>query len=165
MVSIVKAEFERRLIEEGLTRIKKCLSMLSEKEVWHNQNKNTNSVGNLILHLSGNVTQYILSGIGDAEDLRVRDEEFDTTARISKDKLIAKIESTLHAANKTIQNIREEDLTKEIRVQGFSETTLSVIIHVIEHFSYHVGQITYYTKYIKDADTGYYEGLDLNITS
>ncbi len=161
----IKKEFERRMIEESLSRIKRCLDILSLEEVWYRKNENTNSVGNLILHLSGNVQQYIGFGIGGLQDKRKRNDKFESRENIQKDRLYEKIKETVETANGIIQKLTIEELVLDRKVQGFSENTISVIIHVIEHFSYHVGQITFYTKYIKDENTGYYSGQNLDITS
>jgi len=165
MDKLVKKEFGRRLIEEGLHRILLCLDTLTDDEIWHKENQNTNSVGNLVLHLSGNVRQYITAGITNQKDTRVRGDEFKLSSRIEKDQLKKQIVKTVHDANEVVQNIEPITFLEKRKVQGFDENVTSIVIHVIEHFSYHVGQITFYTKYIKDVDTAYYGDLDLNITS
>ncbi len=162
---IIAEEFQRRIIEEGLDRIKKCCNILDDNELWYRHNPNTNSVGNLILHLTGNVRQYILAGIDRQDDIRTRDEEFDPNNRKPKDEIIEQLNGVIIRSNAVVKNLSQEQLSEERKVQGFDESVLSIIIHVIEHFSYHVGQITFFTKYIKDIDTGYYAGLDLNATS
>lgn len=150
------SEFNRRVHEEGFTRIKKCLSLLSEEEVWLRPNKNTVSVGNLILHLSGNVEQWIGAGLGDIPDTRKRDVEFSTQDGLSKGELIDIIQKTILDAQNVLSATSAEDLILEKEVQVYKESGLSIIVHVIEHFSYHIGQITYATKSIKDVDTLYY---------
>lgn len=164
MIKIIHKEFERRLMEEGLTRIKHCVSQLDAKELWKQENENTNSVGNLIMHLQGNVRQYIISGIDKQKDTRTRDAEFDPKNIKEKEEIVRALEQTLIESVHVINKIEPENLTEERKVQGFEETVLSIIIHVIEHFSYHVGQITFITKQLKNIDTGYYADLDLNIT-
>lgn len=149
-------EFKRRVLEEGLSRIQKCLDLLTEEEVWNRPNQNTVSVGNLVLHLSGNVRQWIGSGIGDIPDERKRDSEFNTTAGVSKIVLYTEVEKTVLQALDILNKISIADLLETKEVQVYKESGLSIIIHVIEHFSYHVGQITYATKSIKDVDTKYY---------
>lgn len=163
-IDILKSEFERRLKEESLARIRQCVEALTVEELWKRPNENLVSVGNLVLHLSGNIRQYISSGIGGAKDNRNRNKEFETQSPISKDELLTLIGETIEEAVRTVAKISDHELNQEIKVQGFEETCLSVIIHVIEHCSYHVGQITYYTKLTKNIDTAYYGGLDLNIT-
>lgn len=160
--SLLIADVKRRLIEESLPRIEKCLDELSLEQLWHKQNENTNSVGNLILHLCGNVRQYILSGIDGQPDVRERDLEFSERGPIDKEVLKRKVQQLMQEVDQALDRIKTEDLTKSIGVQGFNENTTAILVHVVEHFSYHVGQITFYTKFVNDIDTGYYAGHDLN---
>ncbi|MDA8692578.1 DUF1572 domain-containing protein [Saprospiraceae bacterium] len=164
ILDIIKKEFDRRMIEEGCQRIKQCCESLTEKELWHQANENTNSIANLIMHLSGNVRQYIISGIGSEKDMRERDLEFSNIKRKEIDVIVSELIKTVRQSSEVIHKLNLDELIESRKVQGFDETVLSIIIHVIEHFSYHVGQITYYTKATKNIDTGYYSGLDLNIT-
>ncbi len=152
----VITEFDRRVHQEGFERIKKCLSFFSEEEVWQRPNENTVSVANLILHLSGNVRQWICAGFGGQEDIRTRDAEFSARGGHSKDELISIIEQTITDAQSVLRTATVADLTAIKKVQVYEESGLSIIIHVIEHFSYHIGQITYATKAIKNVDTQYY---------
>lgn len=165
VLDIIKEEFHRRLIEESYARIEKCVSLLTVDEIWRKPNKNSNSIGNLILHLNGNVTQYVCAGIGGKKDIRERDLEFSYQEEQSKEALLNMTRECLNKANAIIQEKKPDKLARKVEVQGFQETVMSIIIHVIEHYSYHVGQITYFTKLIKDVDTGYYAGLNLNITN
>jgi len=165
LIDIIKSEFERRVIEESFGRIEKCSQILSEDEFWHKPNENSNSVGNLVLHLSGNVRQYIHSGIDGQKDERDRDAEFSTRNIKNKETLVSELKEILAEANSIVSKLSLNELNEKRTVQGFSENVLSIVVHVIEHLSYHVGQITYYTKYLKDIDTGYYGGQDLNVTS
>lgn len=158
-------DVKRRLIIESKPRIEQCLDALSHEQIWHKPNQNSNSVGHLVLHLCGNVRQYLLSGIDGQDDIRVRDLEFDTKDMITKDQLKEKLNLLMNEVNLALDRISAADLIQEVKVQGFDENVTSILVHVTEHFSYHVGQITYYTKYIKDIDTGYYAGLDLNVVS
>jgi len=163
VLSILKEEFNRRLKLESLSRIEKCISHLTSEEIWRKNNENTNSIGNLILHLQGNVEQYISSGIGGEKDVRQRNKEFDSIEKIDKETLVKRLRQTVELADEIVSKLQFDDLAEKKQVQGFEESVLSIIIHVIEHFSYHTGQITYYTKYIKNIDTGYYAGLDLDV--
>lgn len=162
VIEIIKNEFHLRVIEESLLRIKQCVGRLTLKEIWHKENDNTNSIGNLILHLEGNIRQYIVSGVGGEKDTRERSKEFISGYTYDQKYLIEKLSTTLEAADSVMQKLSYHQLSEEVTIQGFQHTRLSAIIHVIEHLSYHVGQITYYTKYIKNIDTAYYGGLDLD---
>lgn len=145
-------------------RIANCLSRLTEQEVWQKPNSQTNSIGNLILHLCGNIRQYAISSLGRLPDVRVRDKEFSTTGGPTKAELIAQLEATVSEAVTTINTTSEKELLRERSVQGFTYTGVGILIHVTEHFSYHVGQIALYTKLLKDEDLGFYADMDLNVT-
>ncbi len=144
-------------------RIETCLRELSEDEIWQKSNSLSNSIGNLILHLSGNITQYILSALGGKDDNRNRDSEFETTGGINKDELLDKIRKVSDEAGEIIKGLNEKQLLKNFEVQGYTLTGIAIIVHVVEHYSYHTGQITLLTKLLKDIDTGYYKGMDLNM--
>ena len=150
-------------MQENPPRIKNCLERLSETEVWQKPNEASNSIGNLILHLCGNITQYIIASLGNTEDQRTRDLEFSTTGGFSKAVLLEKIEDVVKNATEVIEKCEAEDLLKVRSVQGFEFSGIGIIIHVVEHLSYHTGQIAFWTKYIKGEDLGFYAGLDLDI--
>lgn len=158
----VLEEAMRRLFGESLPRIKRCLIHLSEEEVWFRPNEETVSVGNLVLHLCGNVRQWIISCLGGEEDTRDRDSEFSEKGPIPTDELIAKLDETMTEVEAVLTEVDPVALLARVTVQGMEETVLTVIVHVVEHFSYHTGQITYAVKSRIGIDLGYYEGLDLN---
>ena len=151
----------QRLIEESAERIKICLKELSSEEIWRNVHGNHNSVGNLIQHLIGNVSQYILSGLGGHEDLRERQKEFDHKSNLSGEELSRQIDQLMQEVSQVLNSLKEEDLLRVKQVQCFDMNVMDIIIHVIEHFSYHTGQIVFYTKYLKNLDTGFYSNMDL----
>ncbi len=159
------AETRRRLIEEGTTRIEKCINFLSEEEIWERPNAHSNSVGNLVLHLCGNVRQYILSGIAQQPDTRKRQREFDQTEVIASNVLLNDLHSLMKEVDIVLEKLTPQQLAEPRKVQGFDETVLSILVHVTEHFSYHVGQISYYVKAKQNRDLGYYEGLNLDAKS
>lgn len=161
---LLKQQFHERVVEESLPRICQCLDILSHAEIWYKHNPNTNSIGNLVLHLCGNVRQYIISGIGGQADTRERDIEFQDIHNDNAHELKEKISAVLLEANTIVSKIPNEHFVQKKTIQGFDHNYVSILVHVIEHLSYHVGQLTFYTKYVKDVDTGYYSGLDLNIT-
>lgn len=143
-------------------RIEKCLNALSDEEIWHKPNNSSNSIGNLVLHLSGNITQYIISALGGKEDNRNRDSEFETKGGSRRIELLDKIKQiSMHACD-IIKGLEGKQLIKNYEVQGYTLSGIAIIIHVAEHYSYHTGQITLLTKLAKDIDTGYYRGMDLN---
>lgn len=154
-------EVSRRL-EESVSRLHICLGLLTTEEIWRKPNEHSNSVGNIILHLCGNMRQWVLSGLGDFPDSRERDTEFSQHDPISSDMLLDKVDEVMNEVESLLKKMGEEKLLASYRVQGFSETGIAILLHVVEHFSYHVGQITYYVKLTKDIDTDYYKGVDLS---
>lgn len=160
---IVRVEAVRRL-REGQERLRSCVQRLDDVQLWHRPNTNTVSVGNLVLHLCGNVGQWVNSTLGNRPNHRRRDAEFSETGPIDKRELRERLDSTLAYAYDVIGGLGEADLARSWDVQGFSESGLAIVLHVVEHFSYHTGQITLHTKLLLDIDTGYYAGQDLNGT-
>ena len=155
------AEAKHRLLEECIPRIHKCLDQLTEAEVWYRPNEHSNSVGNLVLHLCGNVTQWLGSGLGKLPDGRTRQAEFDERGPIPPDALRKKLDILTELITEVLGQVTAEQLSTIHPVQCYQETGLSIIVHVVEHFSYHTGQITYFVKAFKDMDMGYYAGADL----
>jgi uncharacterized damage-inducible protein DinB len=150
-----------RIFKENIPRIKQCLNSLSESEIWYRPNSNSNSVGNLVLHLCGNARQWIVAGLGGQADTRDRDTEFNEQGALPTTELMALLDQTQAEIELILSELNDTDLTQEYPVQVFRESGVSILVHVIEHFSYHTGQITYFVKAQKDLDTGYYANLDL----
>lgn len=151
----------RTHLDEGRRRIHHCLGMLSDEQVWHRPNAHVVSVGNLVLHLSGNVRQWIGSTLGGEADDRQRDREFSERGPIAREELMRPLDAAVDRALEVIAGLDDERLLRSYRVQAYAPTGVGVVVHVTEHFSYHVGQITLHTKLLLDVDTGYYAGVDL----
>lgn len=149
-------------MEENTPKIFTCLDELDENEIWKRPNEASNSIGNIILHLCGNIRQYAISSLGHLPDARERDKEFSAQGGLSKNELKEKLESTLKQAIEAIKNISEEELLKIRLVQGFSLSGIGIIIHVVEHYSYHTGQIVFWTKLLKNHGFDFYSNHDLN---
>ena len=154
-------EIRRRLFIECFPRLEQCLHTLIEKEIWYRPNANSNSVGNISLHLCGNIRQWIIAGLGGHPDVRERQKEFDEQGPIPLDKLLNLLAVLKHDVEVVLNNIAPKDLIEKRDVQIYKESGLSILVHVVEHFSYHVGQVTYIVKMLKDVDTGYYAGQNL----
>jgi uncharacterized damage-inducible protein DinB len=150
------AETKRRIIGESIPRIKKCLNVLSEQEIWFKPNDHSNSVGNLVLHLCGNVTQWIGSGLGKMPDNRLRDLEFSEKGPMPSTKLIEALDRLIPLIENTLDNLTEEDFLQLHKVQVYQETGVNILVHVVEHFSYHTGQIAFFTKWRKNMDMNFY---------
>lgn len=159
----LKTEATRRIVGESIPRAIQCLGMLTETQIWHRPNGVSNSVGNLVLHCCGNARQWMLSTMGGQEDRRERDEEFEEQGPLPTAELVSLLKALAIELEQMISEVTPEKMTQSYRVQGFDETGIGILIHVAEHFSYHVGQITYVTKAMTGKSTGYYDGLDLNV--
>lgn len=155
------AEIKRRLFEESVVRLKKCLAELTDEQIWYRPNTASNSVGNLVLHLHGNVRQWVVAGLGKNEDVRERQEEFDEQGPVPVAKMLADMGQLMVEVDTILDNTTAADLLDIRDVQGFQESGMSILVHITEHFSYHVGQMTYIVKMLKAKDMGYYDGHDL----
>jgi uncharacterized damage-inducible protein DinB len=148
-------------LNENLPRIKKCLDLLLEDQLWIKENPKSNSVANIILHLCGNVRQYIMSSIDGQNDVRKRDKEFNTSGGRSGQELYKMLDQTMQEAIVVIGNCKEEDMLSQKKVQVYELSNVGIILHVTEHFSYHTGQIATMTKAILNKDLGFYKGVEL----
>lgn len=155
-------EFENRVFNESYERIYTCLSMIEEKDLWRSPGSNIPAIGNLILHLCGNARQWVLSGLGDKPDNRDRKQEFILHKKIKKSELVFLLENLKVNLRQTLEDLDSKSIEKIYCIQGFEVTGFSVLIHVLEHFSYHTGQITTLTKWLTNKETGYYGDIDLN---
>lgn len=149
-------EAKRRLFAESFPRLRCCLAELDEAALWSRKSDGVVSVGNLILHICGNLRQWICGGLGGEPDARVRSKEFMETSRVSKETLLDLLAKTEAAATRTLDQLDPETLRIVRRVQTFEESGVSILTHVVEHCSYHVGQITYIVKSTRVVDLGYY---------
>jgi len=163
--NLIKEEFKRRLLEESLMRIHACIDFMEDEHLWYSPNDHVNSVGNMVLHLCGNIRQYIISTFTVQKDERKRSLEFSLNKSHTREELKEMIGSTIREAVEVVNKLDGQLLELEFDVQGFTELGINIIIHVIEHTSYHTGQITTMCKWLEDVDTNYYPGLDLDITS
>lgn len=151
-------------LELNPPRIENCLNRLTEEQVWQKPNEVSNSIGNLILHLCGNITQYVIAGLGGAPDQRERNLEFSVNETYSKKALLEKFNQTTKASTLVLQKTEEAEFLRTRKVQGFDMTGVGIAIHVTEHYSYHVGQIALLTKLMVAEDLGFYANLDLDVT-
>ncbi len=149
-------------MDESTRMISKSLAEVSEDKIWQKPNDSLNSIGNLILHLCGNITQYVISSLGETEDTRNRDEEFSSNKFLTKEELLVKLNATVDTAKRVIFDANEKQLLQLKSVQGFTFSGVGIIMHVVEHYSYHTGQIAFWVKQLTNKDLGFYDGQDLN---
>lgn len=149
----------------NLKRINRCLDELTEEQVWQRPNENSLSVGNQVLHLCGNIRQWVLTGMGGAPDVRQRAEEFSARGGVDKAMLRSMLITIIQESADVIDGLTAGDLLAEREVQGFRHHGVFILMHITEHLSYHTGQVVFWTKALKDIDLDLYAGLDLGVTS
>jgi uncharacterized damage-inducible protein DinB len=151
-------DFSAGKLRELAGRIGVCLSQLSEDRVWARGSENENAVGNLVLHLAGNVRQWIVAGVGGRRDTRDRDGEFAARGGRPAD-LEAHLRQAVEDAAAVIEGLTPERLAARLTIQGYEVSVLEAVYHVVEHFSMHTGQIIFATKILTGADLGFYRHL------
>ena len=147
------------LSADFLPKIRRCVALLDDAKIWWRPNQHSNSVGNLMLRLSGNVRQWIVCGLGGALDERRRDGEFNARGGMTRSELLEQLDGTLQEAVAILQSLGPDALERTFQVQVYEVTGLQAIFHVVEHFSYHTGQIPFITKQLEDIDLGFYVEL------
>ena len=148
------------LKDDFLPKVKLCLEEMTEQDLWWRPNEQSNSVGNLILHLCGNLKQWILNSMGGGRFERDRDAEFAERGPVPKAELIAAIDSTVNEVDRVLGELPTAGLLNRFPVQVYTTTRLQAIYHVVEHFSYHLGQILYVFKMRTGKDPGFYRQLE-----
>lgn len=145
------------LRDEYLPKIERCVEKLSDEQIWWRSNSQSNSIGNLLLHLSGNARQWIVCGLGEEVDARVRQAEFDERRTIPREELLALLTATMKDVDDTLAFFEPHRLLDSFEIQGTEVTALAAIFHVTEHFSMHSGQIILLTKSLAEMDLVFYD--------
>jgi len=148
-----------RKLEQLSERIVTCLGKLNAGQVWLRGGEHENAIGNLVLHLCGNVRQWIGMGVAGKPDIRDRDDEFAARAGEDPTQLAARLTVAVNEALETIRGLGAGDLLRAVRVQGYEITVVEAVSHVVEHFSQHTGQIILLTKHATGEDLGFYAHL------
>lgn len=145
------------LAKEYPIKLRHCVNALPQSAVWARPNATSNSVGNLLVHLTGNVTEWILGGVGGQTISRNRAAEFAQTEGRDGSRLLDDLETVLQKADGVLADLTAEDLTRSVTIQGRGTTVLSAVYHVVEHFSMHTGQIVLLTKIYAPDSIHFYE--------
>ena len=140
------AQSESFLSEDFLPKIEAAVGKLTDEQIWWRANEESNSIGNLLLHLAGNVRQWIVGGIGGAPDSRQRQLEFERRGEISGAELLSNLRETVKEACRVLNNLQPEDLLEKRLIQGRETAVLQAVYHVVTHFSMHAGQIIFVAK-------------------
>jgi len=150
----------RRFLGEYVTKIRLSLAVLDERVVWARPNESSNSIGNLLLHLSGNLRQWIVSAVGGAPDVRDRPAEFAQRAPLPVADLIERLDRTVDEADRVLASLTTADLHTRRTIQGSDVSVLEAVYHVVEHFSMHTGQIILLAKAEAADAVRFYDMID-----
>lgn len=157
VLNSVVVEFKLRMFDESFFRIRKCLNVIGKNDLWRSPNENITSIGSGIQHIIGNSTQWVVATLGEREDTRERSNEFMKNEKTAEE-LLVELEELELKLKKILNELTDDQLDRIYSVQNFKVSGFSILIHVIEHTSYHTGQITLLTKLYEDKDLGYYSG-------
>jgi hypothetical protein len=153
-------EFSRnKLLNQYWPRLRRTVDPLSNEQIWWRPNEASNSIGNLILHLNGNVWQWLVASFNRLGDERDRPAEFNATGDLSAADLLARLGQTIDEAAKVLARLTSEDLLATWQIQGYTVSGLAAVYQVVEHFGLHYGQIVYITKMQEGRDLGFYSDL------
>ncbi len=160
LVALFLEQTRKTLFDECWPRMRKTVEGLSEEQLWWRPNEASNSIGNLLLHLNGNVRQWIVTSFNHCDDQRHRPAEFAARAGGPAKELLARLGATLDEAGAVFSRLTEEDLLAPMDIQGYHTTGLAAVYHVVEHFAMHYGQILYIAKALQGQDLGFYSELN-----
>jgi hypothetical protein len=154
-------EFSRKkLLEQYWPRLRECVEPMTESQVWWRPNPASNSIGNLILHLNGNMRQWLVASFNREDDLRNRPAEFSAEKGMSAADLLKKLGATVEEASQVLARLTADDLFAKYEIQSYNVTGLDAVYQVVEHFGLHYGQILYISKALGGRDLGFYSNLN-----
>jgi len=160
-VTALFLEFSRRkLLEHYWPRLKASVEVMGEEQIWWRPNEACNSVGNLILHLNGNVRQWLIDSFEGREDKRDRPAEFAAEGGLTAEALLERLGATMGEARQMLERLTEAELVAAYDIQGYRVSGLEAVYQVVEHFGLHYGQISYIAKSLSGRDLGFYRELD-----
>jgi len=156
-------ESARYLRDVYMPRLATALQTLPTDDLWWRPHTACISFGTILLHLEGNVRQWILCALGGAPDHRDRDGEFLAASGSDGESLLSTLTATVVDAAKILESLDGKALERRLLVQGHDETTAEAIYHVVEHFSWHTGQAVWIAKARAGAEHGlaFYDDADL----
>jgi uncharacterized damage-inducible protein DinB len=152
-------EFSVCKLRQFASRIDTCLGKLNEDQIWARGHESENAIGNLALHLAGNVSQWILESLGGVPLQRDRDGEFSARGGVTGPQLATKLNAIVAQATAVIASLTTEQLTAAYTIQNYPVTGVDAVYHVVEHFAQHTAQIIFATKMLTADDLGFYRHL------
>jgi len=129
-----------------LERTEQAIGQLEDSQLWYRNHPTDNSIGNLVLHLVGNLRQWILSGIKNLPDTRDRPLEFSTQQGISKIDLLKMLRGTIEESCRAIDALPTSRITESKLIQDTDTTIAYALVMAVSHLGLHVGQIQFIAK-------------------
>jgi uncharacterized damage-inducible protein DinB len=152
-------QFSTSKLKQFEERIETCLSQLTEDQIWARGHESENAIGNLALHLNGNLTQWIIGRLGGIPVQRDRDGEFSARNGPDAETLSKLLRATVAQATQIISKLTADQLTRTYTIQNYSVSGVEAVYHVVEHFAQHTAQIIFATKMLTQRDLGFYRHL------
>ncbi len=149
----------KKLLDQYWPRLREAVEALTDEQIWWRPNNACNSVGNLLLHLNGNVTQWLVASFNRLDDQRDRPTEFHENEKLPGKVLLDRLGATLERVRETLGRLTPEELAATYNIQGYTVRGLDAIYQVVEHFGMHYGQILYINKMLRGEDLGFYREL------
>jgi uncharacterized damage-inducible protein DinB len=160
-VTALFLEFSRhKLLEQYWPRLCACVEPLTNEQIWWRPNEASNSIGNLILHLNGNVRQWLVASFNRLDDERDRPTEFSAIGSATAAEPLDLLSATIDEAAQVLSRLTERDLLAPFEIQGHNVRGLDAVYQVVEHFGQHYGQILYIAKFLSGQDLGFYRHLN-----
>jgi hypothetical protein len=136
----------RNELAEGMRKLEHCISQLSDEQVWWRPRPEMNSIANLMLHLSGNIRQWIIAAVGGAKDVRNRPAEFSDNSHRPKAAILAQLKATVDETDQVLAKLTASELVAPRRIQKFDTNVTGAVVHVVSHFRAHVQEIIHMTR-------------------
>ncbi len=130
-------------------QIRKCLDTLTDEEIWSRPNEQSNSVGNLVLHLTGSLNHYLNRNLGGLDFRRNRDAEFAERTQIPRAELKKRFEEMVRRAAQTLASMTTARLAEPSPEPKMNRLVIEDLINIAIHLSAHTGQIVWITKMIR----------------
>jgi hypothetical protein len=160
LATLFLAFSRNKLLNQYWPRLKACVETMSTEQIWWRPNDASNSVGNIILHLNGNVTQWLVASFNRDQDKRDRPAEFSAVGGLAAAELLDRLGATLAEAAKVLDRLNPDELLAPYEIQGYHVHGLDAVYQVVEHFGLHYGQIAYIAKNLSGKDLGFYRELN-----
>jgi hypothetical protein len=138
----------RHSLNHSLVKIKHCFDQLDDSHMGWRPFEEQNSLTNLILHLCGNIGQWIISAAGNVPDHRNRPAEFATRTPLPKSELLARLTDTINKADQVVSRLTPQELVQPRRIQATETNVLAAIFDCVRHLEGHTHEIVYITRFI-----------------